>query len=177
MAASTARLVVVMGVSGCGKSTVGRVLARRLSAEFLEGDELHPPRNVERMAAGIALTDNDRRDWLLEIAQQIADARASRHALVVSCSALRRGYRDMLRAAASDLPFVHIRADAALLEERLRARKDHYMPASLLASQLQTLEPPGPGERAVTFDATLAPEQIAEQAVVWLARPYTPPSS
>jgi gluconokinase len=164
-----AHLVVVMGVSGCGKSTVGKLLARRLSAEFLEGDDLHPPRNVERMAAGIPLTDNDRRDWLLEIAQQLADAHAAKYTLVVSCSALKRSYRDMLRAASSDLAFVHIDAELPLLEERLRARTGHYMPASLLASQLQTLEPPGADERAITLAATPPAEQIASEAAAWLA--------
>jgi gluconokinase len=166
-----APLVVVMGVSGCGKSTVGALLARRLSAEFLEGDELHPPRNIERMASGIALTDNDRRDWLLEIAHQLADARAGRHALVVSCSALKRSYRDMLRTAASDLAFVHLHAGRELLEARLQARPGHFMPSSLLESQLQTLEPPASDERAITLDAALPPAELAAQAAAWLARP------
>lgn len=166
-----APLVVVMGVSGCGKSTVGALLARRLGAEFLEGDELHPPRNIERMASGIALTDNDRRDWLLEIAQQLADARAGRHALVVSCSALKHSYRDMLRIAASDLAFVHLHASRELLEARLRARPGHFMPSSLLDSQLQTLEPPGADERAITLDAALPAAELAAQAAAWLARP------
>ena len=171
MAASSALLVVVMGVSGCGKSTVGKLIARGLKAEFLEGDDLHPARNVERMAAGIALTDKDRHDWLLEIAQQIADARAGRHALVVSCSALKRSYRDMLRTAAPDLAFVHIHGSAELLEARMRARANHYMPSSLLESQLQTLEPPRPDERAITLDAVTPPDQIATQAVAWLNTP------
>jgi gluconokinase len=166
-----APLVVVMGVSGCGKSTVGALLARRLGAEFLEGDELHPPRNIERMASGIALTDNDRRDWLLEIAHQLADARAGRHALVVSCSALKRSYRDMLRTAASDLAFVHLHAGRELLEARLQARPGHFMPSSLLESQLQTLEPPASDERAITLDAALPPAELAAQAAAWLARP------
>lgn len=166
-----ALLVVVMGVSGCGKSTVGALLARRLGAEFLEGDELHPPRNIERMASGIALTDNDRRDWLLEIAHQLADARAGRHALVVSCSALKRSYRDMLRTAASDLAFVHLHAGRELLEARLQARPGHFMPSSLLESQLQTLEPPASDERAITLDAALPPAELAAQAAAWLARP------
>ncbi len=169
MARAAAPLVVVMGVSGCGKSTVGRLLARRLAAEFLEGDDLHPPRNVERMASGIALTDDDRRDWLLEIAQQLADANAGRHGLVVSCSALKRSYRDVLRAASAELAFVHLSASRALLEARMRSRPDHFMPSSLLASQLQTLEPPGPNERAATFDAARPVAQIAEQAAAWLA--------
>lgn len=169
MAAAGAPLVVVMGVSGCGKTTLGRLLAQRLRAEFLEGDDLHPPRNVDRMAAGIPLTDDDRRDWLLAIAQQLADARAAQHGLVVSCSALKRSYRDVLRAASADLAFVHLDASPALLEARLRGRTDHFMPASLLASQLQTLEPPGATERAATFDAALPAAQIVEQAAQWLA--------
>ena len=170
MASTFSPLVVVMGVSGCGKSTVGRLLARGLSAEFLEGDDLHPPRNIERMSAGIPLTDNDRRDWLLEIAQQLADARAGRHALVVSCSALRRGYRDTLRGAASQLAFVHLQAGRELLEARLLARADHFMPGSLLDSQLQTLEPPRPDERAITLDAGLPAAQIAAQAAAWITQ-------
>jgi carbohydrate kinase (thermoresistant glucokinase family) len=177
MATTSAPLVVVMGVSGCGKSTVGKLLARSLSAEFLEGDDLHPPRNIERMAAGIALTDKDRRDWLLAIAQQLADARAGRHALVVSCSALKHSYRDTLRAAASQLAFVHLHASRELLETRLEARADHFMPGSLLDSQLQTLEPPGADERAITLDAALPAAQIAAQAAAWLAQtsPTKPP--
>jgi carbohydrate kinase (thermoresistant glucokinase family) len=164
-------LVVVMGVAGSGKSTVGRLLAQRLGVEFLEGDELHPPRNVERMAAGIALTDADRRDWLVEIARQLADARAGHHGLVVSCSALKRSYRDTLRAASSDLAFVHLHGSTELLESRMRARADHFMPVSLLTSQLQTLEPPAAAtERAVTFDAALPAAQLAERAAAWLAQ-------
>ena len=175
MATPPAPLVVVMGVAGSGKSTVGKLLARSLKAEFLEGDDLHPPRNIERMAAGIALTDNDRRAWLLEIAQQLADARASRHALVVSCSALKHTYRDTLRAAASRLAFVHLHAGRELLEARFAARADHFMPGSLLESQLQTLEPPRADERAITLDAALPPADIAARAAAWLAQPVTEP--
>src|ERR1700712_3689171 len=146
--ATAAPLVVVMGVAGSGKTTVGKLLARRLKAEFLEGDELHPERNIERMAAGIPLTDNDRRDWLGQIAAQLADAHTSQHALVASCSALKRSYRDTLRSASAKLVFVHLYAEPALLEARLAARTGHYMPASLLASQLETLEMPGADQRA-----------------------------
>ena len=171
----SAPLVVVMGVSGCGKSTVGKLLARRLATDFLEGDDLHPPRNVERMAAGIALTDDDRRDWLLQIAQQLADARAGRHGLVVACSALKRSYRELLGSASPGLAFVHLHGSVALLEARLTARTDHFMPPSLLESQLATLEPPGADERAVTFDAAAPAAQIATAAVAWLAaNPYKP---
>ena len=172
-----APLVVVMGVSGCGKSTVGRLLALRIRAEFLEGDELHPTRNVERMAAGIPLTDNDRRQWLLEVAAQLADARAGQHGLVVSCSALKRSYRDMLRAASSDIAFVHVSGNAELLESRMQARADHFMPPALLASQLQILEPPGPDERAATFDAATPAAEIADAAARWLANLTPAPTS
>jgi len=176
MAPTVSVLVVVMGVSGCGKSTVGKLLARQLQAEFLEGDNLHPPRNIERMASGIALTDNDRRDWLLEIAQQLADARAGHHALVVSCSALKHGYRDMLRAAASQLAFVHLHGSRELLEARLAARPGHFMPGSLLDSQLQTLEPPRTDERAITLDLALPPSELAVRAAAWLALPVPAPT-
>ncbi len=176
MARAAAPLVVVMGVSGCGKSTVGRLIARGLACEFLEGDDLHPARNVERMAAGIPLTDHDRRAWLHAIAQQLADARASRHGLVVACSALKRSYRNLLRAASAELAFVHIDAGFELLEARLQARAGHFMPASLLQSQLQTLEPPGVDEHAITLDAALPAERIAQHARAWLVNPNRAPA-
>jgi len=162
-----------MGVSGCGKSTIGRLIAKRLACEFLEGDDLHPPRNVERMASGIPLTDHDRRDWLKAIAEQLADARAARHGLIVSCSALKRSYRNQLRTASSALAFVHVHASVEVLEARMQARTDHFMPPSLLGSQLLTLEPPGPDERCVTLDAALPADQIAERACAWLATTFS----
>lgn len=173
MPKSAAPLVVVMGVSGCGKSTVGRLIAKRLSCEFLEGDDLHPPRNLERMAAGIALTDHDRRDWLKAIAEQLADAHAARYGLIVSCSALKSSYRNQLRTASNALAFVHIHGSLDVLEARMQSRTGHFMPPSLLASQLQTLEPPGPDERSITLDVAWPAEQIAEQACAWLAKPFS----
>ena len=166
--ASPAPLVVVMGVSGCGKSTVGGLLAERLGATFLEGDSLHPPRNIERMAAGVALTDADRCDWLLAIAARLADARAAGCPFVVSCSALKRSYRELLRGPSSDLAFVHLSGTPALLTERMHSRPGHYMPTSLLASQFATLEAPAADERSVTFDTALPAEQIADRAAAWL---------
>jgi carbohydrate kinase (thermoresistant glucokinase family) len=171
MSDAAAPLVVVMGVSGCGKSTVGGLLAQRLRAEFLEGDSLHPARNVERMAAGVALTDDDRRDWLLAVANHLRSAMTANQPLVVSCSALRRSYRDLLRRAAPDVAFVHVHGDPALLAQRMNARVGHYMPASLLASQLKALEAPEADEHAITFDTSLAPEQIAARAAAWLVAP------
>ena len=172
---TAAALVVVMGVSGCGKSTLGARLAQQLSADFLEGDTLHPPRNVALMAAGTALTDADRHYWLLALAARLRAAAQANRALVVSCSALKHRYRDLLRSASTELVFVHLHADAAVLGARMAARVGHYMPASLLASQLATLEAPGADERAVTLDAALPAAQLVAQALAWLATGAEPP--
>ncbi len=161
--------VVVMGVSGCGKSTVGRLLAQRLGARYVEGDDLHPPANVERMAAGIALTDADRVGWLASVGAQLARNNDGR-AVVASCSALRRSYRDQLRAAAPGLRFVYLGGRAELLAARMGARQGHYMPASLLQSQLNTLEPPGADEEALWADIVTPPEQIAADAAAQLLK-------
>ena len=173
MAKKPAPLVVVMGVSGCGKSTVGRLIAKRLACEFLEGDDLHPPRNLERMASGIALTDLDRRGWLAAIAEQLADAHAARYGLIVSCSALKRSYRNQLRTASGELAFVHLHGSQGVLEARMQSRTGHFMPPSLLASQLESLEPPGADEHCITLDVALPAEQIAERACAWLAQPFS----
>jgi len=144
-----------MGVSGCGKSSVGRALAAELGTAFVEGDELHPPRNVALMAAGTPLTDEDRRGWLQALAATLAAAVAAGQGLVVSCSALKRSYRDLLRTGAPGLQFIWLHGDPALLAARLHARADHYMPPSLLQSQLDTLEPPAADEAALAVDIAL----------------------
>lgn len=144
--------LVVMGVSGCGKSTVGQALAHALGLTFVEGDQLHPPRNVALMASGVPLTDADREGWLHAVGQALGAPEAGRGGVVVSCSALKRSYRDLLRAHAPGLRFIHLQADPVLLARRLALRKDHYMPASLLQSQLDTLEPPHVDERAIVLD-------------------------
>ena len=166
--AHTARLVVVMGVSGCGKTSVGRALAQALGTGFIEGDELHPPANVAKMAAGTPLTDADRHGWLQEVAGQLANATSQARGVVVSCSALKRSYRDLLRQAAADVQFVHLHGSPDLLRQRLAARRGHYMPPSLLQSQLDTLEPPGADERAVSLDIAQPPQQLATEAERWL---------
>lgn len=153
--------VVVMGVSGCGKTTVGRLLAQHLGVPFIEGDELHPARNVELMASGIALTDEDRSGWLDAVAAELA---RRPQGAVASCSALRRRYRDRLRRAVPDLRFVHLQGDRTVLEGRLAKRRGHYMPASLLDSQLQTLEPPSADEQPLELDITEPPEILARRA-------------
>ncbi|WP_234414095.1 gluconokinase [Ideonella sp. A 288] len=163
--------VVVMGVSGCGKSTLGKRLARALRIPFVEGDALHPPANVQRMAAGIALTDADRQGWLEALADRLRDARQADRGLVIACSALRRRYRDILRDGAADVRFVHLHGDPAVLARRLARRRGHYMPASLLPSQLETLEPPGPDEDAIAFDIRTPPGQITAEALRHLQTP------
>ncbi|MEO7152304.1 MAG: gluconokinase [Burkholderiaceae bacterium] len=152
--------VVVMGVSGCGKSALGERLARALGLPFVEGDTLHPPRNIERMARGIALTDADRAGWLDAVAAVLASA----DGVVVACSALKRRYRDRLRAAAPDLHFVHLHGAREVLEQRMAARTGHYMPASLLQSQLDALEPPGADESATSLDLAQPLEALLAQA-------------
>jgi gluconokinase len=143
--------LIIMGVSGCGKSTVGRLLAERIGVPFLEGDELHPPRNVALMAAGTPLTDADRAGWLDAIAQRLSNL-GPEEGMVVSCSALKRAYRDRLRAATPNLHFVHLHGTRALLAARLRERQGHYMPPTLLDSQLDTLEIPSADEAVLTLD-------------------------
>jgi gluconokinase len=144
--------IVVMGVSGCGKSTVGRQLAQRLHATFLDADDFHLPTNVERMRAGIALTDAERAPWLDALAARLAAAGAADEAVVLACSALKRSYRDALRRGAPALTLVHLTGSPAMLAERITARPGHYMPPTLLPSQLATLEPPGADERAIKLD-------------------------
>lgn len=158
------RPVVVMGVSGTGKSTVGRALAAELGLPFVEGDDLHPPANVAKMAAGIPLDDADRAPWLDRVAAELA-ARPC----VVACSALKRAYRDRLRAAAPDLALVFLDGDPATLAERVGARSAHFMPVSLLDSQLATLEPPTPDEQPIAADVALAPAEIVRSVVDRLA--------
>jgi gluconokinase len=177
--------IVVMGVSGSGKSTVGAALAQALRVEFVEGDAFHPPENVARMAAGVALTDADRAGWLAALAAHIAQA--APRGVVVSCSALKRAYRDVLRAAcpapgrpkpddaprgqersdwgANPVRFVWLDLPRADLELRLAGRTGHYMPPSLLTSQIATLEPPQPDEHAIRIDATRPVEAIVQETL------------
>ncbi len=151
-------LVVVMGVSGCGKSTVGELLAATLGVDFAEGDDLHPAANIAKMASGAPLTDADRAPWLDRVAAWL-DERVPRGG-VIACSALKRAYRDRLRANAPALFVVHLTADRAQLRRRLSSRRGHFMPPTLLDSQLATLEPLAADEYGRTLDATAAPELL-----------------
>jgi gluconokinase len=159
--------IVVMGVSGCGKSTVGQGLASRLGLRFVEGDVLHPPRNVALMASGTPLTDEDRQGWLQSVAAELATAPSP--GVVITCSALKRSYRNLLRQQAPRLRLVYLTGPAALLSERMQSRPGHYMPPSLLPSQLQTLEPPGPEENAIVLSITQPLAQQLDEACGQLA--------
>jgi gluconokinase len=140
--------VVIMGVSGCGKTSVGEALATRLGVPYRDGDDLHPAANVEKMRAGIPLTDDDRWPWL----DLVAAALAREAPLIIGCSALRRAYRDRIRAGAGGpVRFVHLAGSRDLIAGRMAARQGHYMPLGLLDSQFAALEPPGPDE-ALTID-------------------------
>jgi len=151
---------VVMGVSGCGKSTVGAALALHNGVAFIEGDEFHPDDNVAKMASGVPLDDGDRAGWLQALAGQVGAARAAGTGIVVSCSALKRRYRDLLRQADPGLRFAHLDGPRALIEQRMRARPGHYMPPALLDSQLRDLEALQADEAGLTLDITLPPEEL-----------------
>nr|WP_018000639.1 gluconokinase [Paracoccus sp. N5] len=154
--------IVVMGVSGSGKSTTGGALAEVLGWRFIEGDSFHPRANVEKMAAGIPLTDADRAPWLQALAAEFARNEAAGESSVMGCSALKRSYRDILRSGAPRVRFLHVHGTRAILEERLAHREGHFFPAKLLDSQLATLEMLGPDEDGVVVDMALpVEEQVA----------------
>lgn len=158
-----------MGVSGCGKSTVGEMLGKRLDWPFRDGDGFHPPANVEKMRSGTPLTDEDRWPWLAAIAAWIAERRVAGEHGIIACSALRRIYRDALRDGHRDLRFVHLTGSRALIAGRLGARKGHYMPSSLLDSQFATLEVPAADEDAIAVPVAAAPGTIVEEVLQSLA--------
>ena len=154
---------VVMGVSGSGKSTIAPILAERLGWVCRDGDEFHPPANVEKMHSGTPLTDEDRWPWLKAIAAWIdEERRAGRHG-IVTCSALKRAYRDVLIGSREDVRLVYLKGDEGLIAQRLSGRSDHFMPPKLLHSQFETLEEPGPDERPIVASIRPSPEQIVER--------------
>ena len=155
----------MMGVAGSGKSLIGAALARALGIEFVEGDEFHSAENVERMSRGVPLTDDDRARWLRSLAARIREAKDAGTGLVISCSALKRSYRDILRAEASDLRFVFLKGERALIAERLAGRRGHFMPLSLLDSQFATLEEPSPNENAWVCDIRKSAQELVAAVV------------
>jgi gluconokinase len=162
--------VVVMGVSGSGKTTVAHELVRRLGCDFAEGDDFHPAENVAKMRAGQPLDDEDRWPWLRRLAAWIGEHEAAGRDAVVTCSALKRSYRDLLCDGHPSVWFAHVVADPELLRERLQARTGHYMPASLLDSQLATLEPLGDDEPGVQVPGQGPPGEVTDALLAALAR-------
>jgi gluconokinase len=158
-------IYVVMGVSGSGKSLIGVALAQALGVDFVEGDEYHPAGNVERMRRGVPLTDDDRAGWLRSLAGRLREAKDAGTGLVMTCSALKRSYRDVLRAEAGELQLIFLRGPRALLAERLAGRHAHFMPPSLLDSQLATLEEPSSDEHAWVCDIRESPQDLVAALV------------
>lgn len=158
-------LVVVMGVSGSGKSTVGRLLAESLGADFVDGDDLHPEANIAKMSAGVPLTDEDRYPWLTKVGQVLA--LSGEQGCVIACSALRRSYRDVIRAEAGQAVFVELDGTRELLAARMN-RPGHFMPPSLLDSQLVTLEPLQQDEKGVRCDVSQPASALVTRIETWL---------
>jgi gluconokinase len=153
-------VIVLMGVAGCGKSTAGEGLSKALGWPFRDADSFHPPANVEKMRRGVPLDDADRAPWLAAIAAWIDERRAQGAPGIVSCSALKRAYRERIVGSRPDVRLVYLRGDRQIIGQRLAARKGHFMPASLLDSQLAVLEEPGEDERPAVVDAAMPPRRV-----------------
>ena len=161
-AGSARHRIIVMGVSGCGKTTIGDLVARELGVPFLDGDSLHPLENVAKMAAGTPLTDEDRWPWLATVGSELA---AAKDGLVLACSALRRSYRDAIRAQAPDTVFLHLHGTKEVLGSRLEGRSGHFMPTTLLDSQLATLEPLEADEAGIVVDIAAPVTQVVADSL------------
>jgi carbohydrate kinase (thermoresistant glucokinase family) len=175
MERAVSTILVVMGVSGCGKSTVAGLLAGRLDWPFAEGDDFHSEHNVAKMRSGHPLTDADRAPWLRAIRAWIDEQHGAGRSAIVTCSALKRSYRDILRGA--DVVFVYLRGDREQIARRMGARHGHFMPTGLLDSQFADLEPPGPDENAVTIDISRSAAELADEIMTRLNLSGTTPRS
>jgi len=159
--------VVVMGVCGTGKSTIGSAIARKLEMPYLDSDDFHPPANIAKLSSGIALTDADRKPWIDRLRGLLESHLASGAGVVMACSALRQEYREWLQPADGELRFIFLHGDRALLQERMQARPDHFMPITLLDSQLATLEVPSPAD-ALWCNVKDTPDTIVAQSLHYL---------
>lgn len=155
--------MVIMGVQGSGKTTIGQALADRLNIQFIDGDDLHPAANKQKMAGGSPLTDEDRVPWLKAIGDAIATGRAEGRITIVACSALKRWYRELLRASDPQLVFVHLVGDKGLLADRIAHRDHEYMPSTLLDSQIETLEPLAEWEHGIAISVDQTPAAIVDE--------------
>jgi gluconokinase len=162
-------ILIMMGVTGSGKTTIGKLVAERLQWAFYDGDDFHPPANIKKMSSGVALTDEDRAAWLDKLAQLISELVESERSATLACSALKTEYRDHLKSAGKQnedaVQFIYLRISLAVARERLAARKDHFMPPSLIDSQFATLEEPGD---AIAVDATQEPERVVSDILAAL---------
>jgi gluconokinase len=165
-------IVIVFGVAGAGKTTVGELLAQDLRWRFIEADDFHPAANIEKMHNGHALTDDDRWPWLKRLREQIQQSIAAGENAVLACSALKRGYRDCLRVT-DEVKFVFLRGDYALVEKQLRSRRRHFMNPELLQSQFDALEEPQPDEHVVTIESGRSPEELVREIKARLHRGTT----
>jgi gluconokinase len=163
-------IIVVMGVSGSGKTTVGAMLAGRLHWQYAEADDFHPPANIQKMAAGHPLTDEDRRPWLAAIGAWIDQQVAAGQPGVVTCSALKRAYRDQLRAGRSQVRLVYLHGNRELIAGRLAARHGHFFHAEMLDTQFSALEEPTPDEQVLVVPITGTPQEIVEEILAGLGR-------
>jgi len=169
MAAPNLAAAVIMGVSGAGKSTVGKIIAAKLNCPFRDADSFHPKANIEKMSRGEPLTDDDRWPWLEAIAAWIAEHRAAGTTCVVTCSALKRVYRDIVtNKQSADVRLVYLKGDFDLIAARLAARKGHFMPPTLLKSQFDALQEPAADEHAITVSIDATPEEIADRVLAAL---------
>ena len=161
--------LVVMGVSGAGKTTIGKALADHLGAEFLEGDRFHPPANIAKMSRGEALDDIDRAPWLDRLGEELARRGGEGRDVVLACSALKHAYRDRLRRFCPALRFVYLRGDPEMIRARLAARHGHFMPPELLESQFAALQEPGADEAAITVDVRTPAGRLVSDIAAWVA--------
>lgn len=168
------RPLVIMGVSGSGKSTIGALLGRRLGVRFIDGDDLHPAQNKEKMGAGIPLEDEDRWPWLEAIGRTLGTGHSDGSGVIVACSALKRRYRDLLRDYAPEVMFVHLEGSAETLATRMAGRNHEFMPVTLLASQLEALEPLEADEDHLLLDVRKPPAELVEDAVTALQSEAAP---
>jgi gluconokinase len=160
-------IVIVFGVSGAGKTTIGKLLAKDLGWRFYEADDFHPRRNIEKMRKGLPLTDEDRWPWLERLREQITRSLAVKENAVVACSALKRRYRERLHVS-NDVKFVFLRGDCALVENQLRRRTGHFMNPALLKSQFADLEEPEPDENVLTIDLGRTPQELVKEIKIGL---------
>jgi gluconokinase len=163
----TTRALVVMGVSGCGKSTIATALCQRTRAQMIEGDDFHPPSNIQKMRAGTPLTDADRQGWLDRLGQEVVERLATAQQIVCTCSALKRRYREQLRHAIPNLGFIFLDLTMAEATARVAHRHGHFMPASLVQSQFRDLEPPRDEPLVLTLSGSDSVDDIADKAARW----------